>query len=44
MIDVIDVTKQSDVRMSLADYVEYYNNPLRPKVFNVISLEFSDKQ
>ncbi|XP_045028311.1 lysine-specific demethylase 7B isoform X1 [Daphnia magna] len=42
IIDVIDVTKQSDIRMALKDFVEYYTNPLRSQVLNVISLEFSD--
>jgi hypothetical protein len=42
IIDVIDVTKQSDLRMALKDFVEYYSNPLRSQqVLNVISLEFS---
>jgi hypothetical protein len=41
IIDVIDVKKQSDLRMALKDFVEYYSNPLRSQVLNVISLEFS---
>jgi hypothetical protein len=44
IIDVIDVTKQSDVRMTLKEFVEYFTEPLRTKVFNVISLEFSDTE
>lgn len=44
MIDVIDVTKQADLRMTLKEFVEYFLEPLRTKVFNVISLEFSDTE
>jgi len=44
MMDVIDVTRQADVRMSLGDFVEYFTKPIRSKVYNVISLEFSDTQ
>lgn len=41
-IDVIDVSRQCDLKMRLGDFVEYYNSPNRDKVFNVISLEFSE--
>lgn len=41
-IDVIDVSRQCDLKMRLGDFVEYYNSPNREKVFNVISLEFSE--
>lgn len=41
-MDVIDVTKQADIRMSIAEYVEYFYKPSRRKIYNVISLEFSD--
>uniref|UniRef100_A0A8C6KY57 PHD finger protein 8 n=1 Tax=Nothobranchius furzeri TaxID=105023 RepID=A0A8C6KY57_NOTFU len=41
-IDVIDVSRQCDLKMRLGDFVEYYNSPNREKVLNVISLEFSD--
>ncbi|OCT65523.1 histone lysine demethylase PHF8 isoform X2 [Xenopus laevis] len=41
-IDVIDVTKQADLKMKLKDFVKYYNSPKREKVLNVISLEFSE--
>lgn len=40
-LDVIDVTRQSDLRMKLRDFVEYYNSMNRSRVFNVVSLEFS---
>lgn len=41
-MDVIDVTRQSNIRMKLRDFVEYYNSPSRTRVFNVISLEFTN--
>lgn len=41
-MDVIDVTRQNNVRMKLRDFVEYYNDPDRTRVFNVVSLEFTD--
>ncbi|XP_057324502.1 histone lysine demethylase PHF8-like isoform X1 [Microplitis mediator] len=41
-IDVIDVSKQNNIRMILRDFVEYYTDPLRSRVLNVISLEFTD--
>ncbi|XP_054844233.1 lysine-specific demethylase 7A isoform X1 [Eublepharis macularius] len=42
VIDVIDVARQADSKMKLHNYVKYFMNPDRPKVLNVISLEFSD--
>ncbi|XP_028930924.1 lysine-specific demethylase 7A isoform X1 [Ornithorhynchus anatinus] len=42
MIDVIDVARQADSKMKLHNYIKYFMNPNRPKVLNVISLEFSD--
>ncbi|KAM8933813.1 histone lysine demethylase PHF8 isoform 2-T2 [Pelodytes ibericus] len=41
-IDVIDVTRQADLKMKLKDFAKYYNSPKREKVLNVISLEFSE--
>ncbi|KAL0113587.1 hypothetical protein PUN28_012621 [Cardiocondyla obscurior] len=41
-MDVIDVTRQSNIRMKLKDFVEYYNSPSRTRIFNVISLEFTN--
>lgn len=41
-IDVIDVTRQANIKMKLRDYVEYYNSLNRSRVFNVVSLEFSN--
>lgn len=40
-MDVIDVCKQSNIRMKLRDFVEYYYDPSRTRVLNVISLEFT---
>ena len=42
VIDVIDVARQADSKMTLHNYVKYFMNPNRPKVLNVIRLEFSD--
>nr|XP_005174379.1 lysine-specific demethylase 7B isoform X1 [Danio rerio] len=42
VIDVIDVARQADSKMKLKAFVKYYYSPQRPKVLNVISLEFSD--
>uniref|UniRef100_H3BFG4 Lysine demethylase 7A n=1 Tax=Latimeria chalumnae TaxID=7897 RepID=H3BFG4_LATCH len=42
VIDVIDVARQADSKMKLHNFIEYYSKPERPKVLNVISLEFSD--
>ncbi|XP_056106943.1 lysine-specific demethylase 7B [Rhinichthys klamathensis goyatoka] len=42
VIDVIDVARQADSKMKLSTFVKYYYSPQRPKVLNVISLEFSD--
>uniref|UniRef100_A0AAX7T1D1 PHD finger protein 8 n=1 Tax=Astatotilapia calliptera TaxID=8154 RepID=A0AAX7T1D1_ASTCA len=41
-IDVIDVSRQCDLKMRLGDFVEHYNSPNRDRVLNVISLEFSE--
>lgn len=40
-LDVIDVSRQENIRMPMSEWVEYFNNPNRKKVYNVISLEFS---
>nr|XP_048686855.1 lysine-specific demethylase 7A isoform X4 [Caretta caretta] len=42
VIDVIDVARQADSKMKLHNYIKYFMNSDRPKVLNVISLEFSD--
>lgn len=41
-IDVIDVCRQANIRMTLRDFVEYFVNNVRTRIFNVVSLEFSD--
>uniref|UniRef100_T1JN42 [histone H3]-dimethyl-L-lysine(36) demethylase n=1 Tax=Strigamia maritima TaxID=126957 RepID=T1JN42_STRMM len=41
MLDVMDVTTQKDIEMSMKDWVKYYETPVRDKLLNVISLEFS---
>uniref|UniRef100_A0AAR2IKA2 [Histone H3]-dimethyl-L-lysine(36) demethylase n=1 Tax=Pygocentrus nattereri TaxID=42514 RepID=A0AAR2IKA2_PYGNA len=42
VVDVIDVARQADSKMKLREFVKYYYQPERPKVLNLISLEFSD--
>ncbi|XP_061523167.1 lysine-specific demethylase 7A [Phycodurus eques] len=42
VIDVIDVARQADTKMKLSQFIEYFTSPQRPKVLNLISLEFSD--
>ena len=42
MIDVIDVARQADSKMKLSEFIKYYTGDQRPKVLNLISLEFSD--
>ncbi|XP_056281338.1 lysine-specific demethylase 7A [Pseudoliparis swirei] len=44
VIDVIDVARQADSKMKLSEFIKYYTNPHRPKVLNLISLEFSDSK
>ena len=41
-LDVIDVAKQSDMKMLMREFVEYYNKPQKDRILNVISLEFSN--
>ncbi|XP_054280109.1 histone lysine demethylase PHF8-like [Macrosteles quadrilineatus] len=41
-VDVIDVARQTDIKMTVGDFVSYFNNPMRQRVLNLISLEFSD--
>ncbi|XP_027899134.1 lysine-specific demethylase 7A [Xiphophorus couchianus] len=42
VIDVIDVARQADSKMKLSEFIKYFTEPHRPKVLNLISLEFSD--
>ncbi|XP_066152818.1 histone lysine demethylase PHF8-like [Euwallacea fornicatus] len=41
-IDVIDVCRQNSIRMTLRDFIEYVVNIDRSRIFNVVSLEFSN--
>jgi len=44
ILDVMDVTTQRDLEMTVKDWVRYYENPVRKRLLNVISLEFSHTQ
>lgn len=41
-MDVIDVQRQTDVKMQLHEFIEYFLSPARTTVLNLISLEFSN--
>jgi hypothetical protein len=41
-VDVIDCEKQVTYKMSLDDYVEYFESYDRNKIYNVLSLEISN--
>lgn len=41
LLDVVDVTTQQDLVMTVKDWVHYYENAERDRLLNVISLEFS---
>lgn len=41
MLDVMDVTTQKDIEMTMKDWCRYFENPNRDQLLNVISLEFS---
>ncbi|XP_044740816.1 lysine-specific demethylase 7B-like [Chrysoperla carnea] len=41
-VDIIDVNRQTDFRMHISDLVQYYKSKVRKRVYNCISLEFSD--
>ncbi|KAL7644753.1 UNVERIFIED_CONTAM: hypothetical protein RMT77_004566 [Armadillidium vulgare] len=41
-VDVIDVQRQTNVKMQLHEFVEYFLSPARTTVLNLISLEFSN--
>lgn len=41
-IDVIDVALQDDMKMYMREWTEYYNDPNKKRILNVISLEFSN--
>lgn len=40
-VDVVDVPKQTNSKMKLKEFVDYYYSTNRKKVLNVINLEFS---
>uniref|UniRef100_A0A7N9APP9 Lysine (K)-specific demethylase 7Aa n=1 Tax=Mastacembelus armatus TaxID=205130 RepID=A0A7N9APP9_9TELE len=42
IVDVIDVARQADSKMKLSEFIKYFTKLHRPKVLNLISLEFSD--
>ncbi|XP_058055890.1 jmjC domain-containing histone demethylation protein 1 [Anopheles bellator] len=41
MLDVMDVNTQKNVEMTMKDWEKYYEDPVKKKLLNVISLEFS---
>ncbi|XP_033747428.1 lysine-specific demethylase 2A-like [Pecten maximus] len=41
VLDVMDVTTQKGKEMSMREWVQYFENPERERLLNVISLEFS---
>lgn len=41
MLDVMDVTTQQAMEMTMKEWVKYYESPERVRLLNVISLEFS---
>ena len=40
-VDVIDVERQTDIKMSMKEFCDYFTYPARNKLYNLISLEFS---
>lgn len=44
-LDVIDVSRQDDLRMKMREWTDYYETvPPRRYILNVISLEFSETE
>lgn len=41
LVDVMDVRTQKAIVMTMKDWCRYYNSPVRDRLLNVISLEFS---
>ncbi|CAK9304375.1 unnamed protein product [Gordionus sp. m RMFG-2023] len=41
LLDVMDVETQKDLVMTMKDWCKYFKNPVKHKLLNVISLEFS---
>ena len=41
MVDVMDVATQRNLEMTMKEWQQYYENPNKDRLLNVISLEFS---
>lgn len=41
MVDVMEVATQRNLEMTMKEWQQYYENPDRDRLLNVISLEFS---
>lgn len=41
MLDVMDVKTQKNLELTMKEWQEYYDNPKKDRLLNVISLEFS---
>ena len=41
MLDVMDVNTQKNLRMTMKEWQQYYEDPDKTRLLNVISLEFS---
>ena len=41
MVDVMDVSTQRNLEMTMKEWEQYYENPNKDRLLNVISLEFS---
>lgn len=41
LLDVMDVNTQKNFEMSMKEWANYYDNPNKDNLLNVISLEFS---
>ena len=40
-MDVMDVSTQRNLEMTMKEWEQYYENPVKDRLLNVISLEFS---
>lgn len=43
-VDVVDVYTQHSYKMRLRTFLEFFRQSHRPKLYNLISLEFSDTE
>ena len=41
MVDVMEVATQRNLEMTMKEWQQYYENPNKDRLLNVISLEFS---